>query len=125
LEFNKQASKEQKVLDDDEENRTASEALFRSLPELRYQYYVINAACLFFAILAIEALIFEKYIEKDKISKLKNISNNSRNALYSILLIVGLCVFSIAGLLCVIDLSKVSLLFFLRKILFKYLLVTT
>jgi hypothetical protein len=61
LEFNKQASKAQIVLDDDEENRTASEALFRSLPELRYRYYVINAACIFFVILVIQALIFEKY----------------------------------------------------------------
>ncbi len=60
LEFNKEASNAQKALDDDEENRTASEALFRSLPELRYRYYIINAACVFFAILAIQALILEK-----------------------------------------------------------------
>ncbi|UJR14998.1 hypothetical protein I4U23_001975 [Adineta vaga] len=90
LEFNKQANKCQKVLDDDEENRTASESVFRSLPELRYRYYVINAACVFFAILAIQALILEK------------------NALYFVLIIVGLCAFSIAALLCVIDLSKLQ-----------------
>jgi hypothetical protein len=60
LEFNKQAGKCQKALDDDGENQTASEALFRSLPELRYRYYVINAACVFFAILVIQALILEK-----------------------------------------------------------------
>lgn len=60
LEFNKQANKAQKGLDDDEENRTASEALFRSLPELRYRYYVINAACIFFAIVVIQALILER-----------------------------------------------------------------
>ncbi|CAF0966600.1 unnamed protein product [Adineta ricciae] len=90
LEFNKQADKCQKVLDDDEENRTASEKVFRSLPELRYRYYVINAASVFFAILVIQALILEK------------------NALYLILIIVGLCVFSIAALLCVIDLSKLQ-----------------
>ncbi|CAF0889420.1 unnamed protein product [Adineta steineri] len=90
LEFNKQANKCQKGLDDDEENRTASEALFRSLPELRYRYYIINAACIFFAILIIQALILEK------------------NALYFILVIVGLCIFSLAALLCVIDLSKLQ-----------------
>jgi len=61
LEFNRQANKAQKVLDDDEENRTASEALFRSLPELCYGYYVINAACLFFVIIVIQTLILEKY----------------------------------------------------------------
>ena len=61
LEFNKQARQDRKGLDDDdEENRTASESLFRSLPELRYRYYVINAACVFFAILSIQALILEK-----------------------------------------------------------------
>lgn len=60
LEFNKQRRRDQKVLDDDDENRTASEALFRSLPELRYRYYVINAAIVFVAILAIQALILEK-----------------------------------------------------------------
>lgn len=60
LEFNKNACKAQKCLNDDEENRAASEALFRSLPELRYRYYVINAACVFFAIIAIQALIFER-----------------------------------------------------------------
>ncbi len=60
LEFNKQANKAQKGLDDDEENRTASEAVFRSLPEYRYRYYVINAGCVLFAILVIQALILEK-----------------------------------------------------------------
>jgi len=60
LEFNKDSRKSNKTLDDDEENRQASESLFRSLPELRYRYYVINAACIFFAILIIQALIFEK-----------------------------------------------------------------
>ena len=59
MEFNKNANKAQKV-PDDEEDRTASEALFRSLPELRYKYYVINAACVFFIILVIQALILEK-----------------------------------------------------------------
>ncbi|CAF1444767.1 unnamed protein product, partial [Didymodactylos carnosus] len=42
-----------------EENQTATETMFRSLPELRYRYYVINAACLFFAIIIIQALILE------------------------------------------------------------------
>ena len=65
LEFNKQTDKCQKVLDDDEENRTASEKVFRSLPELRYRYYVINAASVFFAILVIQALILEKYRVKN------------------------------------------------------------
>jgi hypothetical protein len=60
LEFNKQSRKSNKTVDDDEENRQASESLFRSLPEIRYRYYVINAACIFFAILLIQALIFEK-----------------------------------------------------------------
>jgi len=60
LEFNKQLRKANKGLDDDEENRQASESLFRSLPEIRYRYYVINAACIFFSILVIQALIFEK-----------------------------------------------------------------
>lgn len=32
----------------------------------------------------------------------------SRNALYLILLIIGLCAFSVAGALCVLDLSRVS-----------------
>lgn len=59
MEFNKNASKAQKVVDD-EEDSIASEAVFRSLPELRYKYYVINAACVFFIILAIQALILEK-----------------------------------------------------------------
>ncbi|CAF3639373.1 unnamed protein product [Rotaria sp. Silwood1] len=90
LEFHKQASKAQKVLDDDEENRTASESLFRSLPELCYRYYVINAACVFLAILAIQTLILEK------------------NALFLILVIIGLCAFAIAALLCVLDLSKLQ-----------------
>ncbi len=63
LEFNKELRKANKGLDDDEENRQASESLFRSLPELRYRYYIINAACVFFAILVIQALIFEKYNE--------------------------------------------------------------
>ncbi|CAF1359093.1 unnamed protein product, partial [Rotaria sordida] len=90
LEFNKQASKAQKVLDDDEENRTASESLYRSLPELCYRYYVINAACVFLAILVIQALILEK------------------NALFLILVIFGLCAFGIAAFLCVLDLSKLQ-----------------
>ncbi len=60
LEFNKQSGKSNKNLDDDEEDRRASESLFRSLPEIRYKYYVINAACVFIAILIIQALIFEK-----------------------------------------------------------------
>jgi hypothetical protein len=125
LEFNKQASKAQKVLDDDEENRTASEALFRSLPELGYRYYVINAACLFFVILVIQALILEKY-RKSKILFIKYIFNYYRNALYLILVITGLCVFSIAALFCVIDLSKVSLLIFSEDFLLNvFILVTT
>jgi hypothetical protein len=62
LAFNNQTNKINKNLDDDEENRHASESLFRSLPELRYRYYVINAACVFFAILVIQTLILEKYI---------------------------------------------------------------
>jgi hypothetical protein len=60
LEFNNSTDKTNKNLDDDEENRQASESLFRSLPELRYRYYVINAASVFFAILVIQALILEK-----------------------------------------------------------------
>jgi hypothetical protein len=60
LEFNTQTSKAQKALDDEEENRRANESIFRSLPEIRYRYYVINAACVFFAILVIQALILEK-----------------------------------------------------------------
>ena len=60
LKFNQEKNRANKSLDDDEDNRTANERVFRSLPELRYQYYVINAACVFFAILAIQALIFEK-----------------------------------------------------------------
>lgn len=105
MEFNKNASKAQKVLDD-EEDRTASEALFRSLPEVRYRYYIINAACVFFIMLIIQALILEKYFSKSsKIIRLNLFL--SRNALYPMLVIAGLCVFTIAALLCVIDLSKV------------------
>jgi hypothetical protein len=63
LEFNTQTNETNKNLNDDEGNRQASESLFRSLPELRYRYYVLNAACIFFAILVIQALIFEKYRE--------------------------------------------------------------
>ena len=59
LKFNQEKNQANKSLDD-EDNRTANERVFRSLPELRYQYYVINAAGVFFAILAIQALIFEK-----------------------------------------------------------------
>ncbi|CAF3997422.1 unnamed protein product [Rotaria sp. Silwood2] len=90
LEFNKQASKAQRVLDDDEENRTASESLFRSLPELCYRYYVINAACVFLAILVIQILILEK------------------NALFLVLVTIGICAFAIAALLSVVDLSKLQ-----------------
>jgi hypothetical protein len=62
LQFNKPSSKANKAIEDDDEgNRRASESLYCSLPELRYRYYVINAACVFFAILVIQALIFEKY----------------------------------------------------------------
>ena len=105
LEFNKHRSKAQKVLDD-EEDRTASEALFRSLPELRYRYYVINAACVFFIILIIQALLLEKYASEKKEAK-TSIEFSFRNALYPMLVIAGLSVFSIAALLCAIDLSKV------------------
>lgn len=66
LKFSKQSRRDQKALDDDDENRTASEELFRSLPELRYRYYVINAAVLFLAILTIQALILERYKERLK-----------------------------------------------------------
>ncbi|UJR31678.1 hypothetical protein I4U23_019159 [Adineta vaga] len=90
LEFNPQTNKENKIQEDDEGNRQATESLFRSLPELRYRYYVLNAACVFFSILVIQALIFE------------------RNALYLILMISGLCAFSIAGSLCILDLSKLQ-----------------
>ncbi|CAF0766132.1 unnamed protein product [Rotaria sordida] len=91
LGFKKQENnKANKTIDDDEGNRRANESLFRSLPELRYRYYVINAACVFFAIIAIQALIFEK------------------NALYPVLVISGLCAFSAVALLCVIDLSKLQ-----------------
>ncbi|CAF1049009.1 unnamed protein product [Adineta ricciae] len=88
LEFNTQENKENKILEDDEGNRRATESLFRASPELRYRYYVLNAACIFFSILVIQALIFE------------------RNALYLVLMITGLCAFSVAGSLCVLDLSK-------------------
>ena len=60
LEFSTQENKENKMLEDDEGNRQATESLFRASPELRYRYYVINAACIFFSILVIQALIFEK-----------------------------------------------------------------
>ena len=64
LQFNKQRNGENKTFNDnDEGNRQANESLFRSLPELRYRYYVINAACIFFAIIVIQSLIFEKYRE--------------------------------------------------------------
>ncbi|CAF4405505.1 unnamed protein product, partial [Adineta steineri] len=59
LEFNTQTDNTNKNLEDDEGNRRASESLFRSLPELRYRYYILNAACVFFVILVIQALIFE------------------------------------------------------------------
>ncbi|CAF0857910.1 unnamed protein product, partial [Didymodactylos carnosus] len=71
-----------------EENQTATETMFRSLPELRYRYYVINAASLFFTIITIQALILEK------------------NSLYYVVVIGGLCTFSLAAVLCVFDLSK-------------------
>ena len=60
LEFNAQSNGEQKSMDDEEENCRATESMFRALPELRYRYYVINAACLFLAIQVIQALILEK-----------------------------------------------------------------
>ena len=61
LEFNPSDEKIPKSLaDTDEGNRQASERLFRSLPELRYRYYVVNAACIFVAILVIQALILER-----------------------------------------------------------------
>ena len=64
LQFNKQENRENKTSNDnDEGNSQASENLFRSLPELRYRYYAINAACIFFAIIVIQSLIFEKYRE--------------------------------------------------------------
>ncbi|CAF0808251.1 unnamed protein product [Adineta ricciae] len=88
LEFNTQENKENKMHEDDEGNRQATESLFRASPELRYRYYVLNAACIFFSILVIQALIFE------------------RNALYLVLMITGLCAFSVAGSLCILDLSK-------------------
>ncbi|CAF2094867.1 unnamed protein product [Rotaria magnacalcarata] len=90
LEFSKQASKGQTLVDDDEENRTASESLFRSLPDLCYRYYVVNAACVFLVILLIQALILEK------------------NALFLVLVLIGVCAFGIAALLCVVDLSKLQ-----------------
>ncbi|CAF1597023.1 unnamed protein product [Rotaria sp. Silwood1] len=90
LGFKKQENKEHKNLEDDEGNRRANESLFRSLPELRYHYYVANAACIFFAIIVIQALIFEK------------------NALYLILVICGLCIFAAVAILCVVDLSKLK-----------------
>ncbi|CAF2871652.1 unnamed protein product [Rotaria sp. Silwood2] len=90
LGFKKQENKANKTLDDDEGNRRANESLFRSLPELRYRYYVANAACIFFAIIVIQALIFEK------------------NALYLVLVICGLCAFGAVALLCVVDLSKLK-----------------
>ena len=60
LEFNTQTNEERKSLEDGEENCQATEAMFRALPELRYRYYVVNAACLFLAIQVIQALILEK-----------------------------------------------------------------
>ncbi|CAF3949393.1 unnamed protein product [Rotaria magnacalcarata] len=90
LEFSKQSSKGQTLVDDDEENRTASESLFRSLPDLCYRYYVVNAACVFLVILLIQALILEK------------------NALFLVLVLIGVCAFGIAALLCVVDLSKLQ-----------------
>ncbi|CAM4950913.1 unnamed protein product [Rotaria socialis] len=90
LEFSKQARKDQTVVDDDEENRTANESLFRSLPDLCYRYYVVNAACVFLVILLIQALILEK------------------NALFLVLVLIGACAFGIAALLCVVDLSKLQ-----------------
>lgn len=61
LEFNTSKDKIQKNLaNTDDGNQQASERLFRSLPELRYRYYVTNAACIFFAILVIQALILER-----------------------------------------------------------------
>ncbi|CAF4915942.1 unnamed protein product, partial [Rotaria sp. Silwood1] len=90
LGFKKQENKVHKNLEDDEGNRRANESLFRSLPELRYHYYVANAACIFFAIIVIQALIFEK------------------NALYLILVICGLCIFAAVAILCVVDLSKLK-----------------
>jgi hypothetical protein len=124
LRFNKRSSKTNKVLDDDDEgNRRASESLFRSLPELRYRYYVINAACVFFSILVIQALIFEKYNTFFH-SPLFYIFYYSRNTLYLILVISGVCAFSIAALLCVLDLSKVNH-FSKKKIYLEFILVTT
>ncbi|CAF3038638.1 unnamed protein product [Rotaria socialis] len=90
LSFQKESETTNKTLDDDEENRKASESLFRSLPELRYRYYVVNAACIFCAIVIIQALIFEK------------------NALYLVLVICGLCAFGIAALFCLLDISKIK-----------------
>jgi hypothetical protein len=59
LEFNQKRRQTQKSLDDDEENCQATEQLFRSLPEIRYRFYVINAACLCLTMLIIQALILE------------------------------------------------------------------
>lgn len=59
LSFKKRTAKA-KTIDDDEGNRQASESLFRSLPELRYRYYVTSAACIFLAIIIIQSLIFDK-----------------------------------------------------------------